>query len=405
MPLSDVKVRNAKPSSSTQRLWDSGGLYLEISPAGGKLWRFKYRFDGKEKLLALGKWNAVSLADARGRRDDAKKLLARNIDPSIKRKEEKRAAAHRAANTFEAVAREWHEKHGRSWVPHHAADVLRRLEANLFPDLGARPIAEITAPELLAAARKIEHRGAYDLAHRVIQVASQVFRYGVATGRCERDPCPDLRGALTPHKAKNQAAVTPDEAPALLQAINEYDKIGDRQTMLALRLLALTFVRTGELIGAEWSEFALNGDPPVWIVPAERMKMRTEHVVPMSKQAIAVLKELKTLAGDSRYVLPGRNPDKPISNNTLLFALYRLGYKRKMTSHGFRALASTLLNESGFRADVIERQLAHCERNDVRGAYNRAEYLQERRAMMQQYANMLDALASGAKVIPLQRRA
>jgi len=279
------------------------------------------------------------------------------------------------------------------------------LERNLFQDLGARPIAEIKAQELLAALRKIENRGAPDLAHRVCQVASQVFRYGVATGRCERDPAPDLRGALVPHKARNQAAVKPEDVPVLLRAINEYGKIGELQTALALRLLALVFVRTGELIGAEWVEFHLDGDAPVWIVPAERMKMRTEHVVPLSRQAVQVLKELQGLAGDSRYVLPGRNRDKPISNNTLLFALYRLGYKRRMTGHGFRAVASTILNESGFRADVIERQLAHCERNDVRGAYNRAEYLPERRKMMQRYADMLEALAEGAKILPFQRSA
>jgi integrase len=275
------------------------------------------------------------------------------------------------------------------------------LESNLFPDLGARPIAEINASELLAAVRKIEQRGSYDLAHRVLQCSGQVFRYGIATGRCDRDPSRDLKGALTPHKSKSQAAVKPEEVPALLRAIDEYD--GEPQTRLALRLLGLTFVRIGELIGATWDE--INVDAAVWIIPAARMKMKTEHVVPLSTQAMEVLHELKMLAGDSRYVLPGRNPDKPISNNTMLFALYRLGYKGKMTGHGFRAIASTLLNESGFRPDVIERQLAHCERNDVRGAYNRAEYLPERRKMMQQYANMLDAMAAGAKVIPLQRTA
>jgi integrase len=404
MALSDAKIRNAKPTDKPQRLWDSGGLYLEVSPAGGKLWRFKYRIHGKERLLALGKWDTVSLREARDLRDEWKKVLARGQDPGVVRKKAKRDATYRASNSFEAVAREWYRKQAKVWVPHHADDVLRRLQANLFPDLGSRPIAEITPPELLDAVRKIEHRGAYDLAHRVLQVASQVFRYGVATGRCERDPAPDLRGALTPHRSKNQAAVTLEEVPELLRAIEGYGQIGDRQTGLALRLLALTFVRTGELIGAEWSEFGLEGKNPVWLVPAERMKMRTEHVVPLSRQAVAVLRELRSLAGESRYVLPGRNPDKAISNNTMLFALYRLGYKRRMTGHGFRAVASTLLNESGFRPDVIERQLAHCERNDVRGAYNRAEYLPERCAMMQEYADMLDALVRGATVIPLQRR-
>lgn len=405
MPLTDVKIRNAKPANKPYRLWDGGGLYLEVTPAGGKLWRFKYRYMGKEKLLALGKWDIVSLRDARATRDDWKRVLARGDDPGDVRKQAKRERAEQAANSFEAVAREWYCKQSHVWVPHHAKDVIRRLEANLFPDLGARPIAQITATELLSTLRKIEDRGAHDLAHRVHQVASQVFRYGVATGRCERDPSPDLRGALAPHKSKNQAAVKPEEVPALIRAIRDYDKIGNRQTALALQLLALTFVRTGELIGARWGEFALDGKRPHWIVPAERMKMRTEHVVPLSKQAVEVLTELRTIAGTSDFVLPGRNPDVPISNNTMLFALYRLGYKRRMTGHGFRAIASTLLNESGFRSDVIERQLAHCERNDVRGAYNRAEYLAERTDMMQDYADMVDALAAGAKVIPLQRRA
>jgi integrase len=405
MPLTDIKVRNAKPGGRNIRLWDSGGLYLEVSPVGGKLWRYKYRFQGKEKLLALGKWDTVTLREARTLRDDWKKVLAKGQDPSVVRKQAKNDAANRAANSFESVAREWYGKQSHIWVPHHAADVLRRLESNLFPSLGARAISEITAPDLLAAVRKIEHRGARDLAHRVLQVASQIFRYGVATGRCARDPAPDLRGALAPHKASNQAVVKTEEIPDLLRAMADYDKIGDRQTALALRLLALTFVRTGELIGAEWAEFKLQDVDPTWIVPAERMKMRTEHVVPLSLQAVEVLGELRKLARDSRYVLPGRNPDKTISNNTMLFALYRLGYKGRMTGHGFRAMASTMLNEAGYRSDAIELQLAHCERNEVRGAYNKAEYLPERRKMMQQYADTIDALAQGASVLPLKRRA
>lgn len=403
MPLTDRAIRNAKPAKQPFRLYDSAGMYLEITPAGGKWWRLKYRIDGKEKRLSLGVYPEVALADARSRRDDARKLLAVGIDPSAKRQADKREAAGRAANSFEAVAREWYAKQAPTWVATHATDVRRRLEGNLFPELDALPIAEITAPVLLAAVRRIEDRGARDLAHRVLQVAGQVFRYGIATGRCERDLSRDLKGALAPHAKRNQAAVTPDELPELLRAIDGYETVGDRQTMLALRLLCLTFVRTGELIGATWGEFDLDG--AAWIIPAERMKMRTEHVVPLSRQAIELLRELRAIGGGSRYVLPGRNPDKPISNNTLLFALYRLGYKGKMTGHGFRAVASTVLNEAGFRSDVIERQLAHCERNDVRGAYNRAEYLPERRKMMQQWADMVDALAKGAKVIPLQRRA
>lgn len=290
MPLTQKEVESSKPAATMYRVWDSQGLYLEVSPAGGKWWRLKFRFGGKEKRMSLGTLPDVSLKAARRKRDAARALLADGVDPTAVRKEAKREAAGRAANSFEAVARELYGKQAHVWVPHHASDVLRRLESNLFPEIGERPIAEITAPMLLAAVRKIEHRGAYDLAHRVLQVASQVFRYGVATGRCERDPAPDLRGALTPHKGKHQAAVTPEELPALLRAIYGYGEVGDKLTGHALRLLALTFVRTGELIGAEWSEIDL--DSSVWIIPAARMKMKTEHVVPLSRQSIEMLAEV-----------------------------------------------------------------------------------------------------------------
>jgi integrase len=283
-------------------------------------------------------------------------------------------------------------------VPHHAIDVKRRLEGNIFPLLGKRPLDQIEAPELLQAIRKIEDRGSYDLAHRVLQVCGQVFRYGIATGRCTRDLAADLRGALTPHVKKHQAAVRPEQLPDLLKVIAGYDEIGGKQTRLALQLLAQTFVRTNELIGAEWAEFDL--DQALWSIPAGRMKMKTEHL-PLSRQALAILSELRSIAGGSRYVFPGRNPNKPISNNTMLFALYRLGYKGKMTGHGFRAVASTILNETGhFKPDVIERQLAHCERNEVRGAYNRAEYLPDRKRMMQYWADYLET--QRGKVLPMR---
>lgn len=403
MPLTAIAIRNAKPGPKPVRLYDSGGLYLEISPAGGRWWRFAYRFGGKRKLISLGVFQDIPLAVARERRDAVRKLLADGKDPGAKRKADKREVVNRAANNFEAVAREWYKRQAHVWKASHASDVLRRLEYNLFPEIGATPIADLTAPALLAALRKIEHRGAHDLAHRVLQVSGQIFRYGIATGRCERDLSTDLRGALAPHKGKHQAAITPEELPDLLRAIDGYTELGDRLTSQALRLLALTFVRTGELIGAQWKEFDL--DSAVWIIPAERMKMKTEHVVPLSRQAVEILRAIRATGGESRYVFSGRNLDKPISNNTMLFALYRMGYKGKMTGHGFRSVASTMLNETGFRADVIERQLAHGERNAIRGAYNRAEYLSERKAMMQQWADMLDALAQGAQVIPLQRRA
>lgn len=375
-------------------------MQLWIYADGRKYWRLRYWVAGKEKSLSLGVYPEVSLRQARTRRDAERQRLAAGLDPSAERRADKLRAKLAAENSFEAVAREWYGKQVHTWVAHHAADVLRRLEHNIFPTLGARPIAQIEAPELLAAVRKIEERGAYDLAHRVLQVCGQVFRYGIATGRCTRDLAADLRGALTPHVKKNQAAVRPEELPDLLRAIATYDKLGERQTLLALQLMVLTFVRTGELIGALWSEIDLEAG--LWIIPAERMKAGTEHLVPLASQAVAILQELKALGGGSRFVFPGRNRDKPISNNTMLFALYRLGYKGKMTGHGFRAVASTVLNEQGWRADVIERQLAHCERNEVRGAYNRAEYLAERARMMQAWADHVDALAKGAKVLPFK---
>jgi integrase len=399
--LTDPKCRTATTGGKALRkLADDKGLQLWIYADGRKYWRLRYWVAGKEKSLSLGVYPEVSLKQARTRRDAERQRLAAGLDPSAERRADKLKAKLAAENSFEAVAREWYGKQVHTWVAHHAADVLRRLEHNIFPAIGARPIAQIEAPELLAAVRKIEERGAYDLAHRALQVCGQVFRYGIASGRCTRDLAADLRGALTPHVKKNQAAVRPEELPELLRAIATYDKLGERQTLLALQLMVLTFVRTGELIGALWSEIDLEAG--LWIIPAERMKARTEHLVPLARQAVAILQDLKALGGGSRFVFPGRNRDKPISNNTMLFALYRLGYKGKMTGHGFRAVASTVLNEQGWRADVIERQLAHCERNEVRGAYNRAEYLAERARMMQAWADHVDALAKGAKVLPFK---
>lgn len=406
MALSTREIESLKPATRPYKRGDSGGLYLLVMPNGGRWWRLKYRIEGKEKLLSLGTYPDVSLKRAREKRNEARAKIADNLDPSAERRAENRAKAARDANSFRAVALEWFDKRASTWKARHADDVRRRLERNLFPDLGDLAIATISAPQLLAAARKVESRGAHDLAHRMVGVAGQVFRYGVATGRCERDPSGDLRGALTPHKPQNQAAINPEELPALLKAIDGYSEIGDRQTALALRLLCLTFVRTSELIGAEWSEFRnLDGDNSTWEIPADRMKGAAAHVVPLSRQSVAILGVLRTLAAGSRYVLPGRNPDKPISNNTLLFALYRLGYKGKMTGHGFRAVASSALNEAGFRPDVIERQLAHKETNKVRAAYNRTEYLPERRAMMQQWADMVDAYAKRNNVVTMKRRA
>lgn len=402
MKLTDAKCRNTNSGGrSVRKLSDGGGLYLWVYAGGRKYWRLRYWLAGKERLLSLGVYPAIGLKQARQRRESERQRLDNNLDPSAERRVEKIRARVASENSFEAVAREWYNKQLHTWVPGHADDVLRRLEHNIFPAIGRRPISQIDAPELLGAIRPIEARGAHDLAHRVLQVCGQVFRYGIATGRCTRNLAADLRGALTPHQKRHQPAVRPEELPALLRAIAKYDRLGDKQTRLALQLLALTFVRTNELIGAEWQEFDLNAQN--WVVPATRMKMKAEHIVPLSRQALAILEQLKEIGGGSRFVFPGRNRDRPISNNTMLFALYRLGYKGKMTGHGFRSVSSTILNEKGFRSDVIERQLAHSERNEVRGAYNRAQYLPERSKMMQEWADFLDVIVSGAKILPFKK--
>ncbi len=400
--LSDQECKSVTTKGTKiRKLHDGGGLYLWVYDDGRKYWRLRYKIAGSEKSLSLGVYPEIGLKKARARRDEERKHLDDNLDPAAERRADKVRKKVAAGNSFEAVAREWYAKQSKKWVTGHAEDVLRRLEVNAFPKIGRRPISEINAPELLAAMKPMEERGAHDLAHRVLQVCGQVFRYGIATGRCSLNLTADLRGALTPHVKKHQAAVRHEDFPDLLRAIAGYEQIGDKQTRLALELLALTFTRTNELIGATWPEFDMKA--AIWVVPAERMKMKAEHLVPLSTQALAILAELKDIGGGSRFVFPGRNRDKPMSNNTLLFALYRLGYKGRMTGHGFRAVASTILNEIGsFRPDVIERQLAHSERNEVRGAYNRAEYLPERKKMMQAWAKHVDALRQGAKVIPFK---
>ena len=402
--LSSAECKNATSNGAgIRKLHDGDGLYLWVYLDGRKYWRMRYWQADKEKSLSVGVYPKITLSDARKKRDELRKQLQADLDPSAERKATNLRKKLANVNSFEAVALEWYNKQLHTWVEHHASDVKRRLESNIFPTLGKRPIDQINALELLETIRKIEARGAYDLAHRVLQVCGQVFRYGIATGRCTRNLSTDLRGALTPHVMQHQSAVRPEELPDLLRAIAKYDETGDKQTRLALQLLAQTFVRTNELIGAEWTEFDL--DNALWVIPAGRMKMKTEHVVPLARQALAILAELKEISGGSRFVFPGRNRDKPISNNTMLFALYRMGYKGKMTGHGFRAVASTILNETGFKPDVIERQLAHCERNEVRGAYNRAEYLPERIRMMQHWADYLDSVEAGAKVVPLRSQA
>ena len=397
MALTPIAIRNAAPDTRAYKLADEGGLYLLIKPDGARYWRFKYRFAGKEKLLALGVFPDVSLAEARKDRDDAKRKLRDRIDPMAERQATKLHEKHSAANSFKAVAEEWIEKQRGRWTAGHAERVKRSLNNDLFPDIGHRPIAELNAPALLAVLRKVEARGAHELRERVQQRASMIFRYAIATGRCERDPVADLRGAFTSPTRYNYAALGQKDLPEFFAKLAKYD--GEPTTKLAIRLLALTFVRTGELRGAQWSEFDLDGGE--WRIAAERMKMRQEHIVPLSSQTVAVLRELQQHTGGGALLFPSRSKaTQPISENTILYALYRMGYHSRATGHGFRATASTILNEMGFSGDVIERQLAHTSKNKVRAAYNKAQYLPERTRMMQQWADLLDALAkSDGKVV------
>ncbi|HDR9187986.1 integrase [Burkholderia vietnamiensis] len=385
MPLTDVAVRAAKPREKSYKLADGQGMYLEIMPNGSKYWRLKHRIDGKEKRMALGVYPAVTLLAARKARDEIKDQLRAGLDPSHEKKRVKAQRSLDRENSFEPIAREWHQQKKGAWRERHADRIMKLLERELFPAIGARPIAEIMAPELLAVIRKIEARDAIELAHKTIQATSQIFRYAIATGRAERDSAPDLRGALKPRFVVHMRRVSEAELPELMRQISAYD--GDFQTRLALQFMALTFVRTSELRFAEWTEI---DEKKEWRIPPEKMKMRTPHIVPLSTQALEVIAKLPELNGHSQFLFPSRSSSKkPMSENTILYALYRMGYHSRMTGHGFRGLASTILNEHSFNRDWIERQLAHSERDGVRAAYNHAEYLPERRKMMQWWSNYL----------------
>ena len=390
MSLTDAAVRTAKPKDKPYKLTDGDGMFLYVHPSGSKYWRLKYRFAGKEKLLALGVYPEVSLGDARERRAQARKALAAGNDPGEVKKEAKRLASLKSENTFEAVAREWHEQQKHKWVPHYSTCVLNRLETYIFTKIGNRPIADIGAQELLVPLRVVEKSGALDLAQRIMQSCGQIFMYAIATGRAERNPVPDLRGALKTPVKTHLAHLKADDLPDYLQKLEAYD--GAPETKMALKMLLLTFVRTTELRAAEWTE--INLDKAEWRIPAERMKMRDPHIVPLSNQAVAVLRDLEKRTGKRQYLFPNQQKsDKFMSENTMLYALYRMGYHSRTTGHGFRSTASTILNENGFLPDVIERQLAHCERNKVRAAYNHAQHLPERRKMMQWWADYLDGTA------------
>jgi integrase len=390
MPLSDTAIRNAKPQDKPFKMYDAGGLFLIVTPAGGKWWRFKYRFGGKEKLLSLGTYPDTGLKDARGKREDARKLIAQGIDPSAQRQAVKASMA-TAPDSFEVVTREWFDKHISNLAPAYSKKVRALFERQIFPVFGAKPITEVEPTDVLSAARHVEQTGAIETSHRLIQVCGQVFRYAIATGRAKYDVSTGLHAALPKVSVKHMATLTDKKRIGqLLRAIDAYG--GFFPVRCALRLAPLLFVRPGELQKAEWAEFDL--DAAEWQLPASKMKMRQRHIVPLSRQALSILRELKPYTGQGRYLFPSiRTNSKPISIESMLVAIRSMGFtKDEMTMHGFRGMASTLLNEMGYNRDWIERQLAHGERDHVRAAYNYAEHLPERRRMMQEWADYLDGL-------------
>ena len=397
MPLTDASCKNAKPKEKPYKLADGFGMYLEVRPTGARYWRMKYRHAGKEKRLAFGVYPEVSLLEARKKRDAARRLLDIGTDPGQAKRIKKRQDAVNNENTFEAVARQWHAKMVDAWTPRHADNVLHRLEVDIFPLLGKRPIADIDAPEILDTLQQVENRGAREIAKRLGQNCGQIYRYAIVTGRAKYNPAADLKGALKPVIEGHYAALTAKELPEFIRTLDRNEARLFPLTRLAIRLMMLTFVRTGELINARWEEFDIDGGE--WVIPGERMKMRKEHIVPLSSQAIAVLREIQVF-GAGELVFPNQtNPKKGMSNNTILYALGRLGYKGRMTGHGFRALAmSTIKEKLGYRHEVVDRQLAHAHKNKVDKAYDRAQFLEERKIMMQQWADYLDNIASG-KVI------
>lgn len=424
MALTDKAIGNAKPGATPAKLTDGGGLYLEVRPTGAKLWRYRYRIAGKENLFAAGEYvrapsretpeqaetrrNAgrLTLAEARVKREEWRALVKQGIHPSHHRQAARLATHAENANTFEAVAREWVAKKKATWTPYYLRQIERTLKADVYPHIGNLPIRNVTAAHLLEIVRRVEKRGAETVALLIRQWASAIFRYAVATLRADTDPASALAGAIHRPKIEHRKPLTREQIAAFVKALDGY--AGYRTTVIALRLMLLTFVRTVELRAAKWAEFDL--DRAEWRIPAERMKMRDPHIVPLSSQAVALLRELHTLTGGRELLFPNyRNPKACMTATTLNRALERMGFNGKdsigFSAHGFRATASTILNESGYRPDVIERQLAHAERNKTRASYNRAEYLEERRAMLQQWADLIDAMAKGANVTPIRAAA
>ncbi len=403
MPLTVLTIKAMKPKEKLYLKADGGGLCLAVSPSGGKLWRWCYRFHGKCQTLSLGKWPEISLEAARTRRDDARALLAAGRHPTREKKAEKLRRAAASENTFEAIARSWMKLKGSKLNAKYRDSILVRMEQFVFPLIGALPITEITIPDVVRVVERISNRGTIETAKRVKQVIGQTFRYAAQRGLCEHNPAADMRDLLPSTPDKHHPCIPPAELPALLHKMDGYK--GDVLTIAAMHLLALTFVRTGELIGARWEE--IDFARAEWHIPKERMKMKRPHVVPLSRQTLAILESLKPLTGDKEHVFHSqRGKSKHISNGAVLMALRRMGYQGQMTGHGFRALASTILNEKGYPPDWIERQLAHEDGDKIRSAYNRAEYLLERKKMMQDYADVLDAMreSDGQNVVGMKKR-
>ncbi|EFO4074889.1 integrase, partial [Escherichia coli] len=375
MPLNDMQIRRAKPEAKAYTLGDGQGLSLLVEPNGSKSWRFRYRYAGKPKMISLGVYPTITLAEARARRDEARKIVAEGKNPSEVRKEQKLALRIQSENAFEKIAREWHQMKSAKWSAGYASDIIEAFQNDIFPYVGTRPVGEIKPLELLNVLRKIEKRGALEKMRKVRQRCSEVFRYAIATGRAEFNPAADLSSALEVHKSNHFPFLKSDEIPDFLRALDSY--AGSRLVQIATKLLMVTGVRTIELRAALWQEFDL--DNAIWEIPAERMKMRRPHLVPLSTQALGFLNELKSMTGNYRYVFPGRNdPNKPMSEASVNQLIKRIGYAGKLTGHGFRHTLSTILHENGFNTAWIEMQLAHVDKNTIRGVYNHAQYIEDR---------------------------
>ncbi|ELW5370153.1 TPA: tyrosine-type recombinase/integrase, partial [Escherichia coli] len=386
MPLNDMQIRRAKPEAKAYTLGDGQGLSLLVEPNGSKSWRFRYRYAGKPKMISLGVYPTITLAEARARRDEARKIVAEGKNPSEVRKEQKLALRIQSENAFEKIAREWHQMKSAKWSAGYASDIIEAFQNDIFPYVGTRPVGEIKPLELLNVLRKIEKRGALEKMRKVRQRCSEVFRYAIATGRAEFNPAADLSSALEVHKSNHFPFLKSDEIPDFLRALDSY--AGSRLVQIATKLLMVTGVRTIELRAALWQEFDL--DNAIWEIPAERMKMRRPHLVPLSTQALGFLNELKSMTGNYRYVFPGRNdPNKPMSEASVNQLIKRIGYAGKLTGHGFRHTLSTILHENGFNTAWIEMQLAHVDKNTIRGVYNHAQYIEDRKKMMQWYSDFI----------------